>query len=121
MTDFYKGIPKAVRIGCYTYRVEVGSVHEHLNSFGWNSMEHRVISIAPGLRGEQLANTFLHECLHGIHWVYGLLTPPTDPSMPSMLPDEEAFTTYGVNGLCAFWQDNPEAMKWWLKALTSKE
>ena len=118
MSDFYKGIPKTVRIGCYTYQVEVGTVHEHPASFGWHDTHHRVISIAPGLKGEQLANTFLHEVTHGIHWVYGLLYVANNENPP---PDEEEFTTVGTNGLCAFWQDNPEAMKWWIKALNSKE
>lgn len=118
MIDFYKTMPKSVRIGCYTYIVEKGTPHEHDNTFGWTTTHIRKISIAPDLRGEQIANTFLHEVTHAVHWVYGLLYAIDNESPP---PTEEMFTTIGTNGICAFWQDNPEALKWWLKALNSKE
>jgi hypothetical protein len=117
MSDFYKGMPKSVRIGCYDFIVEVGTRNEHENTFGWNDTFQQKISLAAGLRSQKLANTFIHEVIHGIHWFHGLLFRPEGVSPAS----EEEFTTLTANGLCAFWQDNPEAVKWWNKLVNIKE
>lgn len=116
MSDCYKGMPDSVRIGCFQFKVVVGDVHEHDGTFGWMAPGHKRISLSRGLDADRLANVFMHEVIHAIHYLYGLL--PFDENSPPR--SEEEFTTLTANGLCAFWQDNPEAMKWWLKTLNTK-
>lgn len=110
MTDFYKEMPKSVRVGCYEFCIEIGEIedHESAREFGHVNLANQKIRIRPNMRPHNLANTFIHEVLHAIHWVYGLY---------SGKPDEETYTTQGANGLCAFWQDNPEAVAWWGEVL----
>lgn len=105
MRDVYHEMPKTIRIGCYIFKVEIGQEWEHNanNEFGHVNLCTQIIRVHPGLAGQKLANTFMHEVLHGIHMVYDL----GDRS------DEEDFTARVANGLCSFWQDNPEAVKWW--------
>lgn len=74
--------------------------------FGHTNLMSQKIRLAPGMLNANLANTLLHECLHGIHWVYGLMSND---------PDEETYTTLTANGLCAFFQDNPEFAAWFMK------
>lgn len=116
MRDGYKGMPTMIRVGCYQIDLVVGTYedHEQEGTYGhFNSFQHR-ISIRPGLIPLKVANTFIHEVLHAIHWVYGLMRPGSSgPAAPDE-PTEEEYTTQTANGLCAFWQDNPEAMKWWV-------
>lgn len=117
MSDVYQGMPNAVRVGCYEFEVRVGSYedHEQEGSYGhMNSFQQR-ISLRPGLSAHKAANTFIHEVIHAIHWVYGLLRHPDEPQ-----PSEEEFTMLTANGLCAFWQDNPAAVAWWQKNLPIK-
>lgn len=114
MRDAYKGMPARVRVGCHIFNIVVGSYenHEEEGTYGhMNSFQNR-ISLRPGLPGLKLANTFLHEVLHAIHWVYGLSKHPEERQ-----PSEEEYTELGANGICAFWQDNPEAIKWWARNL----
>lgn len=114
MSELYETMPKSVRIGCYNFRVIVGRHSEHLETFGHMDVINKEISIAPGLRGHDLANTFLHEVIHAVHVHFGLLHMEE-------LRSEEAFTTLTANGLCAFWQDNPKAIDWFMKAVTTDE
>jgi hypothetical protein len=116
MNDSYKNIPKTVRIGCYSIDVLVGTYedHEQEGSYGHMNSFRQRISVRPGMSRHKLANTFIHEVLHAIHWVYGLM-PAEDRQLT-----EEDFTELTANGLCAFWQDNPKACTWWAK-LTSIE
>lgn len=107
----YRGIPKKVRIGCYWFRVEVAEFedHEAEQSFGHMNPISQKIRLRPGMTAQNLANTFIHEVLHGI---YFYLVPDRDSEDP-----EEDFVTKGANGLCAFWQDNPKAVSWWQRTL----
>lgn len=108
----YKGLPKTVRIGCYTY--DVGIMHgddaDIAEVAGATSGLRQMIRVRPHMKPQQLANTFMHEVLHAIHYVYGLKDGD----------EEEKFTNQTANGLCAFWQDNPEACRWWVKLLECK-
>lgn len=109
MSDPYIGIPKRVRIGCYWFRIEVEDIgdSEVDSTFGHINLISQKIRVRPGMTAQNLANTFIHEVLHGIHWFYcaGFDAQPQDM--------EEDYTLKGANGLCAFWQDNPGAVKWW--------
>lgn len=114
MSDVYQGIPKSVRVGCYEFMVSVGSYedHEMERSFGHANLLRQTISVRPGMSSQKLANTFIHEVIHAIHWVYGLMR-----SGEELQPTEEEYTTLTANGLCAFWQDNPQAAAWWQQLL----
>lgn len=70
MGDAYIGIPKAVRIGCYPFRIEVGEIedHETAGTFGHMNPISQKIRLRPGMSAQKLANTFIHEVLHGIYW-----------------------------------------------------
>ena len=113
----YKGMPKTVRIGCYQFDVRVGTYedHEQEGTYGHMNSFQKRISLRPGMTSQQAANTFIHEVIHAVHWVYGLLRHPDEPQ-----PTEEEYTMLTANGLCAFLQDNPEAMRWWQRNLMLK-
>lgn len=100
----YDGLAKEVRVGCYTFTVNVTEAADAAanNEFGHTNFLSLRIRLSPNQAPQQLANTMLHECMHAIHWVYGL----RDDS------DEESFTNLSANGLCAFFQDNPDVMTW---------
>jgi hypothetical protein len=91
-----------VRVGYCTFYVDVSNHADALGEFGHMNIANARIRLSPNQDRLNLANTFLHECLHAIHWVYGLHDDST----------EEEFTNQGTNGLCAFIQDNPEAWAW---------
>lgn len=112
MSDVYRKMPKAVRIGCFSYVVQVIE-EEGAEIAGIAGAMHSLrqrIRIRAGMTPQQVANTFIHEVLHAIHHVYGLRDGC----------DEETFTELSANGLCAFWQDNPKAVKWWEELLKTE-
>jgi hypothetical protein len=116
MIDAYKNIPKTVRIGCYLFRIEIREFEdaEAESTFGHMNPISQKIRIRPGMTPQNLANTFIHEVLHGIHWFHGCgesFGKGTDMDI------EEEYTTKGANGLCTFWQDNPSAVAWWTKVI----
>lgn len=114
MTDVYRGLPKSVRIGCYVFRIEVADAEDQEadGTFGHMNPISQKIRLRPGMNAQNLANTFMHEVLHAIHWFHGLMGAD-----PTAIDVEEEYTTKGANGLCAFWQDNPKASAWWAKAV----
>jgi hypothetical protein len=57
-----------------------------------------------------LANTFLHELIHAVHYGMGINST-----------DEENLTNRITNGICAVWADNPDAFKWVALMLTPKK
>lgn len=111
MIDPYKDIPKAVRVGCYQFRVEVTEFedHEAEMTFGHMNPISQKIRVRPGMTPQNLANTFIHEVLHAIHWWLAC-----DPGAQDV---EEEYTLKGANGLCAFLQDNPKAVSWMQRLL----
>lgn len=111
MSDLaYKGIPSRVRIGCYTFQVEVGESddHEAEGTFGHMNPISQKIRLRPGMGNQNLANTFIHEVIHGLNWFSG-----AGQNVDTYRDIEEDFTTKIANSMCAFWQDNPKAMSWW--------
>ena len=110
----YRGIPERIRVGCYIFRVEVREIedHEAEGTFGHMNPINQKIAIRPGMSPQNLANTFIHETLHAIHWYHGLMGLD-----PNAFDVEEEYTTKGANGLCSFWQDNPKAVAWWSRLL----
>jgi hypothetical protein len=109
--DPYARMPASVRIGCHLFRVETGDVadHESAGTFGCINYIAQKIVVRPGMSAQNLANTFIHEVLHGLHWWMGAGRIRGDEAKRDY---EEQFTCWGANGLCAFWQDNPDAIQW---------
>lgn len=110
-TGIYKGLPTKVRVGCFTYEVIVGSEREHntTDAYGFVDTAYRVISLHPVMTRNDAANTLLHEAIHAINDAYGLRRDSENS------PTEEEYTRQIANGLCAFFQDNPEATRWFHK------
>lgn len=106
--DPYLDVPKSVRIGNMEWIVEVSDINDSTaqREFGHTNIMNQKIRLRPDQTPQCLANTFLHECIHAIHWVYGLWDGD---------PTEEQFTNQTANGLCTFFQDNPKATQWILK------
>lgn len=105
MSDFYSRMPKRLKIGCYPFRVELLTPEdaETVGQLGHMSSLSQTIRLRPGMTRQDLADTFIHEVLHAIHWQADLFDGNT----------EESFTLLTAHGLCLLWQDNPQAMKWW--------
>lgn len=120
MIDAYKGMPKSVRIGCYIFRIEIHEFEdaEAEGTFGHMNPISQKIRLRPGMTPQNLANTFIHEVLHGIHWFHSC---GENVETGTARDVEEEYTTKGANGLCAFWQDNPKAVAWWAKVLKLEE
>lgn len=116
LPTYYRSMPKAVRVGCFQFKVTMGAIeHDMTSSFGFMAPSMKLISVAPNMSAQELANTFMHEVIHAIHHVYGLMRHPEDPQ-----PSEEEYTNLTANGLCAFFQDNPQACAWWMKTLRAE-
>lgn len=71
-------IPKTVKVGTFTYRIEVSqaaidaaTVRNSKHLMGCCSSELLLIAIAPDLAHDQLADTLLHEVLHACCQVSG--------------------------------------------------
>ena len=108
----YETLPDFVQIGPYQFIVELVS-HEHTMEagyFGFCDYSRQVIRVSEELTPNNLANTMMHEVMHGIHWVYGVSDAST----------EEQTTEMSANGLCKLAQDNPEFMQWWLRTINTK-
>lgn len=113
MDDLLKKLPKQVRIGWLTYKITLMNEESQALSqaFGFICHSKQQIRIAENQAPQQMANTLLHEILHGVHFIHGV----------SNADDEETFTTLGANGLCQVWQDNPEVFEWIDEALHMTE
>ncbi|MDL2284445.1 hypothetical protein LJC19_04810 [Oxalobacter sp. OttesenSCG-928-P03] len=103
-----KQMPKRVKIGhmFFETRAVGGDEAESGGYLGSANPAKGVILVrTDSLPTQQIANTFLHEVMHCIHYVYGI-SPGEDTCT------EEYYTTFTTNGLCAFWMDNPKAADW---------
>lgn len=108
----YQGIPKKVRVGSLWVKILVGDNddHEMDATFGhFNSLK-SLISLRPTMNSQQLANTFIHECIHAMN--HG---SRAGCGLEHYSDVEEDFTSKIANGIAAFWQDNPEAVAWWVR------
>lgn len=108
----YQGIPKKVRVGSIWIKILVGDNddHEVEGTFGhFNSLK-GLISLRPSMSSQQLANTFIHECIHAMNSV-----SRAGCGLDNYSDLEEDFTSKIANGIAAFWQDNPEAVLWWMR------
>jgi hypothetical protein len=107
----YDGMPTTLRIGCYQFRVEVTDFEdsEAERTFGHMNPLSQKIRLRPGMTSQNLANTWLHEVMHALHW---FMEAGQGKDMDDM---EEDYTSKGASGLCLFFQMNPDAVNWWMK------
>lgn len=113
----YRGIPQFVRVGNYQFEVRVidQDAADAGGFFGVTSPTDQLILIGDGQTAQCLADTFIHEVLHAICWLARIGFANKDKNN-----DEEDFVTHIAQGLCRFWQDNPEAAKWWARVNASQ-
>jgi hypothetical protein len=114
----YASLPKTVRVGSYTFRVEVEEFEdaEASHTFGHMNPVNQKIRVRPGMTPQNLANTFIHETLHAISWFMAIGEFSLNEDTPARLIEEE-YVTKLANGLCSFWQDNPQAAAWFGKTV----
>ncbi|MFM0095655.1 hypothetical protein PQQ87_08580 [Paraburkholderia nemoris] len=107
----YKGMPKHVKIGNFYFDVQVieKDTADAGRFLGSTRPSEQRILIGAGQKPQNLADTFIHEVLHGMCWVAEIGNRDQSKS------DEEDFVSHLAHGLCQFWQDNPEAVKWWVR------
>ena len=111
LAPHYRGIPKAVKIGNFYFEVQVID-KDHADAAGFLGStcpsEQRVL-VGAGQTPQNLADTFIHEVMHGMCWVREI----GDRSEHKC--EEEDYVTHLAHAFCQFWQDNPEAVKWWAR------
>ncbi len=104
--------PTRVKVGPLWYSV-------HWRDLAWsraaecagqcdNSLQ--TISIYEDQRPEKIACAFAHEVAHALLFVGNHGT--------STITEEEAADTASY-GMVQFWQDNPEAFRWWIELVTT--
>lgn len=84
--------------------------------YGCTNTADQEIMIQEGMKPHNLADTFIHEVMHAMCWVAEIGFRHQGP-VPS---DEEDFVTHLAHAMCRFWQDNPEAARWWARVATSE-
>lgn len=120
LTDaHYKTMPHRVKIGPYMFDIEIEDIMDAAaaEQFGHCNTNNQMIRIQPSLKPQKLVNTFLHECIHGMHWLMGLMSPRQNQSW---YDTEEDFTHLGANAMCMFLKDNPHVVKWMMKWLVAE-
>lgn len=105
----YTGMPRAVVVGPYRYRMTAVKRVDDDDSLGVCVFEHQAIRVRTGQTAQFLADTVLHEWLHAIHHAAGLGDDD----------DEEAYTTRTATGLLAFIRNNSRAWSWYLRLVKS--
>jgi hypothetical protein len=107
--DFYKGLPRRVQIGQYTFRIfVVAPDHEKLGGCdGMTYTGENKVFLSSGLDLQTALNTAVHELTHCINWARDV----TDDS------DEETFTTQHTYGQVEMWMRNPRVLNWINKTL----
>lgn len=80
------------------------------DKLGWCDFSGLTIYIIEEQPKTALANTFMHELIHAIHYGMGIKST-----------DEENLTNRITNGICAAWAENPEAFKWMASMLVPRK
>lgn len=109
--DAFKGLPRRVHIGPFTFRVVVESKHQGHEFLDENDgccdTNGQRIFVRGDLTLALAINVVQHEISHAINWVYGV----TDDST------EEQFTNQHSNGQIEVWLRNPRLWNWFAKQL----
>jgi hypothetical protein len=101
-------LPTSMRFGAHEYALEKGTIPEHERSWGKINTDLHMITIDIDVpNGKRLAETVLHEILHGI-W--------SDRYLPSNAPEEQIIEQLSA-GIIAMFIDNPWMLTWLSRAL----
>ena len=112
----YRNIPKRIKIGNLWFGVDIhddGDAESH-GTFGHMNPVNQRIRIRRGMAPQLLASVFIHEVIHAIYFNSYLFGPDGGP-------DEETVVRHTTAGLCQLWQDNPEALRWWVKCNATEQ
>ncbi len=110
-------LPKTLRIGYVTYKVTALPVDEKTKNLDGDHdyfTQHIRVRVN-GRSPHAIANTLLHEALHGLFYFAGLHEIPRNSKNM-----EEQLVNGFANGLSQLMRDNPEAMRRIVKMATSK-
>ncbi len=104
-------LPTKIKVGGFIYTVEPWDPREAdtRKRFGECLSDRKILRIDLSYGTRQAAKTLLHEILHAICTEWSIDKPDDEESMVDPLS----------NGLHAVYRDNPEAMKWIGKILSS--
>jgi hypothetical protein len=96
-------LPKGIRVGPYTYRVETYAAHGHQAWGRCLYREHRIgVAVGPEVSEQAVRTSLWHEVQHAVHELAGL----NEGGVP-WPRTEEAY----IGGTCALWlmvlRDNP--------------
>jgi hypothetical protein len=80
------------------------------DKLGWCDFSGLTIYVVGDQPKTALANTFLHEVIHAVHYGMGINST-----------DEENLTNRTTNGICAVMAENPSAFKWLSSMLTPRK
>jgi hypothetical protein len=110
---------KGVKIGYTWYDFEHWSRQKAVRESAYGNFEHfhgrQRIGLAKHKKGSELANTLLHEILHGIAYQYGLCEDFSISDKTCKVEEgshEEKIVNAFSNGLMAVMVDNPWIMDW---------
>lgn len=106
-------LPKKVRLGHRNYTVEPMHKHGEGDRYGFCDHDAGSIVLAEHQDKAEEANTFLHECLHGLYNAYGMKETVGREK-------EEVVVNTLANALCGFIRDNPAALVYLTKTLGVK-
>jgi len=95
-------LPKSILIGPYPIAVRgVVDMSEDMECIGDYNSHYQRIRLDTGLKGIRMAETLLHEILHGIYYAYGLVDSD----------EEEKIVSLMSTGLFKVLMDNPELLQ----------
>ncbi len=109
VAELLRRIPETMRFGSQEYAINKGSLPEHKNNWGELDPNKHIISIEINTpNGKRLAETIMHEGLHGI-W--------GERYLPGTHEEEEHTVQQIAAGLVAMFVDNPWMLPWLILAL----
>lgn len=105
-------IPKKVRIGYLDYKIEEYQDDEFEGDYSPQSQRIRIRTL--GRSSAFIANTLLHEVMHGVYYHSSLKSPN---SSDSDTETEENVVNGMSNMLSQVFRDNPDLIRYLLKTL----
>lgn len=105
MSDLRATLPKKIKVGSFTFRLELvptGSPDLGENNYGMTIFDGCRIVIDDSLALDRLVNTVIHEVNHAVNHSYGV----TDGA------EEETIATQTANGWMQVMLDNPKLELW---------
>ena len=120
MCGFDMKVPaKGIKIGYTWYEFENWSQHKAAREQAYGDFSHfankQKIGLAKHKKGAELANTVIHEILHGVAYQYGLVEDFSIADKTCKIEDgshEEKIVNAFSNGLMQVFVDNPWLLDW---------